>query len=213
MHTIELENYNKTIKGEQVLNNINLKLQSGKIYGVVGENGSGKSMLFRAISGLINLDSGITKCDGKIVPGRLNQVIDIGLVLENINLYMDMTAVENLCYLAKIRGKITKQDVIRVLERVGLDSKSNKKIKTYSLGMRQKLIIAQAIMEKQDLILLDEPSNALDEKSVEVFHNIVKEEAKRGAIVVIASHNKSDISGICDQVYTMASGVLKHAEG
>ena len=79
--------------------------------------------------------------------------------------------------------------------------------------MRQKLIIAQAIMEKQDLILLDEPSNALDEKSVEVFHNIVKEEAKRGAIVVIASHNKSDISGICDQVYTMASGVLKHAEG
>ena len=196
------------MQGEAVLKNVSLELERGKVYGIVGKNGSGKSMLFRGIAGLIRLDSVEIFLYETPLKNVLTQEIKLGLILENINLYMDMSAMENLSYLAQINGEIGKKEIVDVLKRVGLEPQNRKKVKTYSLGMRQKLVIAQAIMEKPDLLLLDEPSNALDEESVNKVRLIVKEEANRGAIVLIASHNQEDIQMLCDEVYFMKNGIL-----
>ena len=115
---------------------------------------------------------------------------------------------ENLRYLAKINNYIGEKEIIETLDKIGLDSNNKKKMKTFSLGMRQKLVIAQAIMEKPDLLLLDEPTNALDEETVRRFREILKEEKRRGAIILIASHNREDIEELCDEVYVMNDGVL-----
>ena len=144
--------------------------------------------------------------DGKEVPNH--KLKNVGLMLENIGLFPDLSAMDNLLYLAKINGRVGKEEIKDALERVGLDPKDKRHIKKYSLGMRQKLILAQAIMEKPKVLLLDEPTNALDKKSVESFHKLVLEEAKRGAIIVIASHNSLDIEILCDTVFSINHGVI-----
>lgn len=208
MNTVQLKNITKTINGEPVLSDICMEMQGGKIYGIVGKNGSGKSMLFRAVADLIHLDSGTICLNGKPVEHGLPREIRLGLIIENINLHMDLNAMENLTFLAKINGYITQKEIRQTLIRVELDPENMKKIKTYSLGMRQKLIIAQAIMEQPDILLLDEPTNALDAASVQCFYQILKEEAERGAVILVASHNQNDIDGLCDKVFYMESGIL-----
>lgn len=213
MNLVQLENLSKTINGEMVLSNVCMRMESGKIYGIVGKNGSGKSMLFRALADLIHLDEGRIYLNEQIVKNGLPRALRMGLIIENVNLHMDLNAMENLMYLAKINGYITRTEVVEAIEKAGLDPDNKKKIKTYSLGMRQKLIIAQAVMEHPDVLLLDEPTNALDEESVRRFYEIVKEEAGRGAIVMMASHNREDIADLCDEVYSMKSGVLTKTVG
>lgn len=208
MNTLEVQKISKRIKNEVVLNQISLEASSGNVYGIVGKNGSGKSMLFRAIAGLVKIQDGKMFWNGEDCTHNLTQKIRVGLIVENVNLYPNLSAMDNLRYLAKINGYIGDMEIIEALEKIGLDYTNKKKMKTYSLGMRQKLIIAQAIMEKPDLILLDEPTNALDEESVERFRQIVREQKKRGAIILIASHNREDIAQLCDQVYFMKNGVL-----
>lgn len=209
MYCLEACHITKTIKNETILKDICFHMQSGRIYGIIGENGSGKSMLFRALSGLIHIDKGEILLDGKRLSGNLSQYLKLGLTLENIGLYPELSAMDNLLYLAKIRGEIGKQEIKEAIARVGLDIANKKIVKTYSLGMKQKLILAQAIMEKPELLLLDEPTNAMDEKSVKRVRHIIEEERKRGALIVLTSHRKEDIDLLCDKTYRMVQGTLE----
>lgn len=209
MYCLEACHITKTIKNETILKDICFRMQSGRIYGIIGENGSGKSMLFRALSGLIHIDEGEMLLDGKRLSGSLSQYLKLGLTLENIGLYPELSAMDNLLYLAKIRGEIGKQEIKEAIARVGLDIANKKIVKIYSLGMKQKLILAQAIMEKPELLLLDEPTNALDEESVERVRQIIEEERERGALIVLTSHRKEDIDLLCDKTYRMVQGTLE----
>lgn len=202
------KNVNKSIKNRQILSNINLSLKGGIIYGFVGRNGSGKTMLFRALSGLIKIDSGEIICNNKVLNKDIDVIDNMGLVIENAGLYQEFTGFKNLKLLANINKKINDDDIKDAIRRVGLEPNDNRTIKKYSLGMKQRIVIAQAIMEKPDIIMLDEPTNALDENGVEEIRKIILEEKKRGAMILIASHNKEDINLLADKVYYMKSGNL-----
>jgi len=202
------KNVNKSIKNRQILSNINLSLEGGIIYGFVGRNGSGKTMLFRALSGLIKIDSGEIICNNKVLHKDIDVIDNIGLVIENAGLYQEFTGFKNLKLLANINKKINDDDIKDAIRRVGLEPNDNRTIKKYSLGMKQRIVIAQAIMEKPDIIMLDEPTNALDENGVKEIRKIILEEKKRGAMILLASHNKEDINLLADKVYYMKSGHL-----
>lgn len=209
MYDLEIRHLTKRIENDVVLQDICFKMQSGHIYGIVGENGSGKSMLFRALADLIRTDEGEMLVDGVPVTEGLPRRLKLGLALENIGLHPELSAMDNLLYLAKIRGEIGRKEIEETLKRVGLDAKNTKKVKTYSLGMKQKLIFAQAVMEKPQILLLDEPTNALDEESVQRVRCIIKEEKERGALLMLTSHRKEDIALLCDKTYRMIKGKLE----
>lgn len=205
---ISIKNLYKTLNGKDVLSNINLELEKGYIYGFYGRNGSGKSMLFRAISGLIKPTSGEILVDNKVISG--NQFPDsMGLIIENVGFWPWLTGFENLKILASIKNKISCNEIRDSIKRVGLEASSKKKYKQYSLGMKQKLGIAQAIMENPELIILDEPTNALDIESIDNIRKILKEEKSRGATILIASHNTEDLDILCDKKFNMMDGKIK----
>ncbi|MBE6745117.1 ABC transporter ATP-binding protein [Faecalispora jeddahensis] len=208
MELIKINQATKILKGRTVLDHVNLTLEQGGIYGFFGPNGSGKTMLFRAICGLIYLNSGEISVFGKRV-GEKQFPDDLGLVIESVGFWNEFTGFENLKFLAAIKGKITEKDITAVLERVGLDPGDTRIYKKYSLGMKQRLAIAQAVMEQPRLLVLDEPSNALDEDGVRAIHQIIREENQRGCTVLIASHNKSDIDSLCQRKFKMIDGTLQ----
>ena len=201
---IELKNVNKTLSKKIVLNNINYCFDYGKVYGLCGTNGSGKTMLIRAISGLIVPDSGEIVIDGKVLHKDISFPPNVGLVIENMTLLPGYNAFDNLKLLADIKKIATDSDIKNALERVGLHS--NLKVKKFSLGMKQRLNIAQAIFEKQNIILLDEPTNALDSDGVQLIYDIIREEKKRGAVVIIATHHEEDLKELCDTILTVSAG-------
>ena len=198
----------KVIKGKTVLSHINLSLNSGYVYGFVGPNASGKTMLFRVLSGLISATTGIVSLNGKILKKAFPVLPDLGILLENVSLYPELTGYENLDYLAKFNHKIDKAGIIEALQRVGLDPADKRKYGKYSLGMKQRLAIAQAVMERPGILMLDEPTNALDQDSVKLIRGLIESEKDRGAIVLLASHNKEDIQLLCDHTFTMDSGAI-----
>lgn len=202
-----LENISKKIKNKVILDNISIEFENSKIYGFVGRNGSGKTMLFRAICGLMKLDSGRILLDDKVLYKDMDILPNTGIIIENAGLYSEYTGLKNLQLLANINKKIGEDEVREALTRVGLDPDDKRTVRKYSLGMKQRLIIAQAIMEKPDIILLDEPTNALDENGVEEIRNIIQDERKRGAIILIASHNKEDIKLLSDKVFIWKTDV------
>lgn len=206
MGTIELKKVNKSIRGKSILIDINLTLESNLIHGFYGRNASGKTMLFRAISGLIIPDEGTITVFDEIIGKDVSFPSSMGLMIENIGLWKNLTGYENLKLLAGIRNKIVNSDIIEALERVGLDPYDKRRYGSYSLGMKQKLVIAQAIMEKPQLIILDEPTNSLDEESIKTFYKLLIEEKDRGATCLICSHQKDDIRLLSDDVYIMESG-------
>lgn len=205
MSTLEIKDLCKTIKNSVILKDINLTLHSGRIYGLTGDNGSGKTMLMRAICGLIAPSSGQILFDGKT---RQEADPAIGAMIENTSLFPDMTGTDNLRLLAGIRRQAGKEDVRAAIERVGLDPADKRTFRKYSLGMKQRLLLAQAIMEKPEVLLLDEPTNAIDREGVKLVHAIMQEEADRGAIVVLASHISVDIRELCAEVFYMEHGFL-----
>lgn len=205
---VEIRNICKRFKENTVLSQVNLEMQGGKIYGIVGRNGSGKTMLFRCMAGLVRPSSGEIAYDGQVLYRDIQTPPNMGIIIENMGLYPEFTGFNNLKYLAGIRKIISDEEIRAAIKRVGLDPYDRRKIKKYSLGMRQRMILAQAFMEKPDILLLDEPTNALDEEGVALVRSILKEEVKRGALVIIASHNKEDISCLCDEVHHMSKGRL-----
>ena len=203
---VEIKNYCKSIKSRPILNNVSYNFEYGKIYGIYGHNGSGKTMLLRAIAGLLVPDSGSVEIDGKVLHKDMSFPPSIGIVIENMNLLPQYNAFDNLKILGKIKKTATDEDIKTALERVGL--KSDLKVKKFSLGMKQRLNIAQAVFEKQKIILLDEPTNALDNDGVQLIYKLLKEEKERGALVVITTHHKEDLEEICDVVLEMTEGEL-----
>ncbi len=203
---VEIKNYCKSIKSRPILNNVSYNFEYGKIYGLYGHNGSGKTMLLRAIAGLLVPDSGSVVIDGKVLHKDMSFPPSIGIVIENMNLLPQYNAYDNLKILGKIKKTATDEDIKTALERVGL--KSDLKVKKFSLGMKQRLNIAQAVFEKQKIILLDEPTNALDNDGVQLIYKLLKEEKERGALVVITTHHKEDLKEICDVVLEMTEGEL-----
>lgn len=205
---IQLQNVTKRIKENTVLDNVSYTSKSGFVYGLYGQNGSGKTMLLRAISGLINLDSGSIFIDGEKLHDKIEFPPETGIVIENMELLPECSAKRNLQMLAKIKNIADEKDIIFSLERVGLDPDSDKKVKKFSLGMKQRLNIAQAIFENQKIILLDEPTNALDEDAVQLIYKIIREEKSRGATIIVATHHKEDLKEVCDVILKIAEGKI-----
>ena len=205
---IQLQNVTKRIKENTVLDNVSYTFKSGFVYGLYGQNGSGKTMLLRAISGLINLDSGSIFIDGEKLHDKIEFPPETGIVIENMELLPECSAKRNLQMLAKIKNIADEKDIIFSLERVGLDPDSDKKVKKFSLGMKQRLNIAQAIFENQKIILRDEPTNALDEDAVQLIYKIIREEKSRGATIIVATHHKEDLKEVCDVILKIAEGKI-----
>ena len=203
---IEIKNFTKIIRGATVLKNINLTLESGKIYGLWGKNGSGKTMLMRAICGLILPTEGYVSIDGEQLGGKNSFPKSVGALIENPAFLDSKTGLENLLLLAEIRGKATKDDVAGALEKVGLEPHDRRKYRKYSLGMKQRLGIAAAIMEDPEILLLDEPFNALDPSGAEMAAEIIKEFKEKGATVVIACHDREELDNLADEIIRLDRG-------
>ncbi|GIN96134.1 putative ABC transporter ATP-binding protein YybJ [Siminovitchia terrae] len=209
MSTIKLVNYSKVIKKKLILNNITFTFESGNIYGLFGRNGSGKTMILRAIAGLIYPSSGYVEIDHKILHKDIDFPPSIGVIIENTELLPQYSGFENLKILGKINKKVSDQDILKTLDQVGLSEQANLKVKEYSLGMKQKLSIAQAIFEKPRILLLDEPTNALDEDSILAVRNILLNLKNQGCTILIASHNRDDLNILADQILKIVDGEIK----
>lgn len=207
MKKIIIENVSKQIKGIDILTDVNIEFISGKIYGLCGSNGSGKTMLLRMIAGLIRPSEGQVVVDDKILHKDIDFPENMGVLIENPEFWKNYTGKEALYSLASINKKIGIKEIEQALERVGLEPGDRRTIKKYSLGMKKRLGIAQAIMEFPKLLLLDEPTNALDKKGVETVANIILSEKSDDAIIILASHNKADLD-ICDVIYEIENGQI-----
>lgn len=206
MSEIKINNLVKVIKKKTILDNISYQFSSGKIYGLYGRNGSGKTMLLRAISGLIFPTEGEIYIDEKQMHKDIGFPPSVGVIIENAGLLPQYDGYTNLKIISKIKHVASDDDIYKAIEQVGLDPKSKAKVKTYSLGMKQKLAIAQAIFEKPELLLLDEPSNALDEESMNGLRKLLMEIRDQGTTIIIASHNKEDIELLSDHKIQMVDG-------
>ncbi|EAE8309323.1 ABC transporter ATP-binding protein [Listeria monocytogenes] len=207
---IELVNVSKKLQKKWVLKDISITFEPGKIYGIKGKNGAGKTMLLRAISGLINLSSGEIIISGEKLHEDIDFPRSVGILIENSNLLPEYTGIKNLQMLSKIKKVATEEKLIQTLESVGLDPYDKRTVKKYSLGMKQRLSIAQAIFEEPDIILLDEPTNAIDTEGVLAIRKLLINEKQRGATIVIASHSVEDLSELSDEILQMESGRIKY---
>ncbi|MFA8440192.1 ABC transporter ATP-binding protein [Pueribacillus sp. YX66] len=209
MSLIELKNVSKSYKGLPLFENVTVSFEEGKIYGIVGHNGSGKSVLFKMMCGFVFPDQGSIFVKGKEL-GKNNRFPEnFGIIIERPGYLGDKTGFENLRYLADIQNRISDEKIKETLEKVGLSHTIKQKVKNYSLGMKQKLAIAQAIMEDQEILLLDEPFNGLDIDSIENIRNILKELNAEGKTIILTSHNNEDIEILCEHVYRIRKNNLE----
>lgn len=212
MSYINIEHFNKTIKKNTILDDINLSLSKGMIYGFVGINGSGKTMLFRAISGLISATSGSITIDG-IKIGNGVHPKNVGLIIENADLWGNLSSFENLNILNTMSDNtISKKEIKELISEFGLDPESKKSYNAFSLGMKQKLRLAQAFMGNPELLILDEPTNALDEKSIEKLRILIAQQKENGTTILLASHSSEDIHMLCDKIIYMENGKITKIE-
>lgn len=207
---IEVSDLSKRIHGITILDHVSLHFESGNIYGIVGQNGSGKTMLLRALAGLIAASEGKVIVDGKVLGKEISFPQDVGILIEKPEFLGYLSGLDNLRLLAEIKGIISEEEIKKYMRLFDLDPLSKKTVRKYSLGMKQKLGIIQAIMENQQLLILDEPFNALDEKSVEKLHTIFLEYKKEGRLIILTSHHKEDIDSLCDYTYKMEEGRMLH---
>ena len=214
MAFIELNNVEKKIKNSYVLKNINLKIEKGKVYGFIGHNGSGNTMLFRAICNFINITSGEIRINDVLIKSNTEYPIRLGAMIEYPGFIESYSGYKNLKYLSEINNIINDEEINKVLREVGLYEKKDEMVKRYSLGMKQKLGIAQAIMENPDLIIFDEPINALDDNSVKIFRDIITSLKNDNKTILIASHNMEKLKNLFDYVVEMSNGeVIRVKEG
>jgi ABC-2 type transport system ATP-binding protein len=201
MSLIEIKGVSKSFKKVQIFENLNMSFEKGGMYGIVGPNGCGKSVLFKLICGFFLPDSGTIEIEGKMLNKNNRFPTNFGIIIDRPGYIDDKTGFENLKYLAMIQNKIRDEQIIKTMEKLGLDPKSKTKVKSYSLGMKQKLALCQAIMEEQEVLILDEPFNALDESSVETVRGIILNLHKEGKTIILTSHNQEDIDLLCKTVY------------
>ena len=205
---IEVQNVVKRFRDQVVLKNVSISFEKGKIHGIVGRNGSGKTVLFKCICGLMHPEEGVILVNGKRVGRDVDMPEGIGAIIEAPGFLPNYSGYKNLRFLANIRRKIGKEEILNVLKTVGLDPESRKHVGKYSLGMRQRLGIAQAIMEDPEILILDEPMNGLDNAGVQDIRALLLELRAQGKTILLASHNHEDIAALCDTVHEMDGGVL-----
>lgn len=205
---IEVQNVVKRFRDQVVLKNVSISFEKGKIHGIVGRNGSGKTVLFKCICGLMHPEEGVILVNGKRVGRDVDMPENIGAIIEAPGFLPNYSGYKNLRFLANIRRKIGKEEILNVLRTVGLDPESRKHVGKYSLGMRQRLGIAQAIMEDPEILILDEPMNGLDNAGVQDIRALLLELKAQGKTILLASHNHEDIAALCDTVHEMDGGVL-----
>lgn len=206
---IKLNNVTKTYGREKVLDNVSAFFSAGEIHGIIGRNGSGKTVLLKCIAGLSSIDRGSIRVGRKLIGRDIETPPRMGAIIEVPGFLPNYSGFRNLKFLADIRGRIDDEDVYDAMERVGLDPESRKHVSKYSLGMRQRLGIAQALMEHPRLLLLDEPMNGLDNEGVEDMRELFLALRDEGRTLLIASHNPLDIQELCDHVYQMDAGHLE----
>ena len=206
MNKIEIKNVTKKFKQATVLDNITLSFQEGKIHGLVGRNGSGKTMLLKCICGFVPITSGSITIDGKLIGSDVDIPENIGIIIEAPGFLPQYSGFKNLKLLAMIRGKISDGKIIDSIRQVGLDPDSKKHVGKYSLGMRQRLGIAQALMEDPDILILDEPMNGLDNNGVVDIRGLLLDIKLHGKTIILASHNQADIDELCDTVCELDLG-------
>lgn len=209
---IKIENVTKTFKENTVLNNVSINFEKGKIHGLIGRNGSGKTVLMKCICGFIPVTSGSITVRNKVIC-KNNVPENVGLIIETPGFLPNYSGYRNLKFLADISGKANKNAIIRSIESVGLDPHSKKHVGKYSLGMRQRLGLAQAIMEDPDLLILDEPMNGLDKDGVKDMRDYLLKLKEQGKTMLIASHSAEDIEILFDTVCEMDKGVLTKLKG
>lgn len=205
---IKIENLTKTIKGSTVLDDISITFEQGKIYGLKGKNGSGKTMLMRTICGLIRPSSGTIDIDGKQLGKHFSFPPSIGVLIENPAFIPKYTGLKNLKILAEIQNKIDEDKIRQTLTDIGLSPDDKRTYRKYSLGMKQRLGIACALMEDPDIILLDEPINALDENGVLQVRTLLARAKERGAIIIVACHDKEELELLSDEIYVLYEGKI-----
>lgn len=201
---IEINNVTKKFRDKVVLVNVSACFEKGKIHGIIGRNGSGKTVLLKCICGFLNADEGNIIVNGTPVKHSCPQ--NMGIILETPGFVQNKSGFQNLKMLASIRGEIGKDEIKSVMRKVGLDPEDKKTVRKYSLGMRQRLAIAQAIMESPQILLLDEPMNGLDKAGVEDIRSILLELKRKGITILMASHYAEDIDALCDTVWEMDQG-------
>ena len=204
---VKLDSVSKSFKKDSVLTDVSVEFEQGKIYGIVGKNGAGKTVLFKVIAGFLRPTSGHVYVKDKEIGVNSDFAEDIGLIIETPGFLSQYSAYKNLEYLASIRNKMTEKEIREAIRLVGLDDKSKKKVGKFSLGMRQRLGIAQAIMENPELIILDEPMNGLDKNGIAIVKDLLRKLKEEGKTIIMASHYAEDME-ICDEVFEMEDGKL-----
>lgn len=209
MNAIEVKKVVKRWSNNTVLNSVDLTAENSEIIGIIGHNGSGKTVLMKCICDFITPDSGEITVSGKRIGKDIDIPKNIGLIIETPGFLPNFSGFSNLWQLARIRSKISKDDVRAVMKKVGLDPSEKKHVGKYSLGMRQRLGIAQAIMENPDILILDEPMNGLDKNGVADMRELFLQLKENGKTIIVASHNSMDIDVLCDTVYEIDKGHLE----
>lgn len=209
MSVIELRQVSKSLRQIPVFDNLSVAFEAGRSYGIVGPNGSGKSVLFKLICGFMLPDSGTVAIAPEYRPSGTAFPRDFGVIVDRPGYHPDLTAVQNLERLAEIRRLIGRDQIVAALDAVGLDPRTTQKARNFSLGMKQKLALAQAIMENQTVLLLDEPFNALDVDSVQRVQDLLREAKRAGKMIIFTSHNTADIEALADTVYRINNQTLE----
>lgn len=209
MSLIELKNVSKSYNNIHLFEKVNIKIEKGGIYGVIGHNGSGKSVLFKMICGFIEPDEGEVIIDPAYRSKHSKFPDNFGIIIDRPGFIANKTGFENLRRLAQIQKKISDQDIIKTMKKVGLRHDATQKMKDYSLGMKQKIAISQAIMEDQEILILDEPFNALDIDSVEIIRALLLNFKKEGKTIILTSHNREDIDILCDRIFRIQNQKLE----
>ena len=208
-YAIEVKNVGLKIKKDVILKGINVNFEKGKIHGIVGRNGCGKTMLMKCICGFVKPTDGEVFVEGKKIGKDVDFTQNVGIIIETPGFVPYYSGYRNLNILAGLRKKIGKEEIMYILKQVGLEGAENKLVRKYSLGMRQRLGLAQAMMEKPDIFILDEPMNGLDNEGVEEMRVILKGLKEEGKTILLVSHNSEDISILSDEIYYMDKGTME----
>jgi ABC-2 type transport system ATP-binding protein len=206
---IEINHVTKKFGDDVILHDINISMEQGKVYGISGNNGSGKTVLMKCICGFLPVTEGVIRVGGKIIGAEVDFPESVGVIIETPGFLTNLTGMRNLEILAGLQGKISKNEIREAICKAGLDPGLKKSVAKYSLGMRQRLGIAQAIMEDPEFLILDEPFNGLDKHGVEDIRNLLLGLKKDGKTIILASHNSEDIRILCDKVYEMDGGRIQ----